>query len=46
MFNINDIVTVKPGVQDPDFGGDIGGWQGRITEINAEFKCFFVILKC
>ncbi len=35
MFKINDIITVKPGVEDPDFGGDIGGWQGRITEIDT-----------
>src|SRR5262249_269370 len=26
-------VIVKPGTQDPDTGGDISGWQGRVTEI-------------
>ncbi len=34
MLKINDIVTVKPGTEDPDFGGDLGGWHGRITEID------------
>jgi hypothetical protein len=28
-----DSVVVKPGVMDLDFDIDIGGWQGRITEI-------------
>ena len=27
---------VKPGVSDPDTDGDIGGWQGRITDIFKE----------
>ena len=36
MFKINDIVAVKPGTEDPDFGGDIGGWQGRIIEIDVD----------
>jgi hypothetical protein len=26
-----DSVVVKPGALDPDLGGNIGGWQGRIT---------------
>jgi hypothetical protein len=33
-FKIGDSVIVKPGVMDPDLGGDIGGWQGRITEVS------------
>lgn len=33
-FRVGDCVRVKDGVQDPDFGGDIGGWQGRISSID------------
>jgi hypothetical protein len=33
-FKIGDSVVVKAGVTDPDFGTDLGGWQGRITEIH------------
>ena len=29
-----DSVIVKPGTKDPDLGGDISGWQGRITEFS------------
>jgi hypothetical protein len=32
-FKIGDSVAVKSGINDPDLGGDIGGWQGRIAEI-------------
>ena len=28
-----DIVRVKSGVQDVDFGADLSGWQGRVIEI-------------
>jgi hypothetical protein len=35
-LKIGDSVVVKPGVKDPDFGGDIGGWQGRVMEIRAD----------
>ncbi len=36
-FQPGDSVIVKQGVKDPDFGTDIGGWQGRIVEDkNAE----------
>jgi len=28
-----DSVAIKPGVKDPDTGGNIGGWQGRISDI-------------
>lgn len=31
-FKVGDSVVVKPGTVDPDFGTDIGGWQGRIVE--------------
>ena len=33
-LRIGDSVVVKPGVLEPDFGMDIGGWQGRIKEID------------
>jgi hypothetical protein len=32
-LNVGDSVIVKPGTKDPDTGGDIGGWQGRISEL-------------
>lgn len=35
LFKVGDSVIVKPGTQDPDYGGDIGGWQGRVTEITS-----------
>ncbi len=30
---VGDCIAVRPGVKDPDYGRDIGGWQGRVTEI-------------
>ncbi len=33
MFKVNDSVVVKSGVQDVDFDVDIGGWQGRVEEV-------------
>lgn len=35
-FHLHDSVKVKAGTADPDFGNDIGGWQGRIKEIDPE----------
>ena len=35
-LKVGDSVIVKPNIKDPDFGIDIGGWQGRISEISAE----------
>lgn len=35
-FKVGDSVRVKPGVRDPDLGGNIGGWVGRITEIQED----------
>jgi hypothetical protein len=32
-LDVGDSVVVKPGVQDPDTAQDIGGWQGRMTDI-------------
>jgi len=34
-LKVGDCMVVKPGVKDPDCGIDIGGWQGRITEIES-----------
>jgi hypothetical protein len=35
-FKVGDSVIVKQGVLDPDLGTDIGGWQGRISEIEGQ----------
>jgi hypothetical protein len=32
-FKVGESVAVKPGVQDPDYGDDMSGWQGRVIEI-------------
>jgi hypothetical protein len=32
-----DVVRVKSGVKDVDFDIDIGGWQGRVTEVTPEY---------
>jgi hypothetical protein len=34
-LKVGNCIVVKPGVKDPDYGIDIGGWQGRITEIES-----------
>lgn len=34
-FRVGDCMRVKDGAQDPDFGTDIGGWQGRISTIDS-----------
>jgi hypothetical protein len=34
-LKVGDCIVVKPSVKDPDYGIDIGGWQGRITEIET-----------
>jgi len=35
-FEIGESVVVKPNVVDPDFGTDIGGWQGRVKELHDD----------
>jgi tetratricopeptide (TPR) repeat protein len=35
-FRIGDAVKVKEGITDPDFGTNMSGWQGRISEIDVE----------
>ena len=32
-FKPEDIVRVLPGVKDPDFGINIGGWSGKVEDI-------------
>ncbi|MCP4536714.1 MAG: hypothetical protein GY832_06165 [Chloroflexi bacterium] len=33
-FQVGDSVVVRSGTRDPDFDIEIGGWQGRISEIH------------
>jgi hypothetical protein len=35
-LKVGDSVVVKPNTQDPDFEVNIGGWQGRIAEVDEE----------
>ena len=35
-FKVGESVVVKPNVADPDFGTDIGGWQGRVKEVDDD----------
>lgn len=35
QWAIGDAVVVNPGVNDPDTGEDLSGWQGRISAIQA-----------
>jgi len=39
IFQVGDSVKVKNGTKDPDFGIDIGGWQGQVSEIDNDFIC-------
>ena len=32
-FREGDVVRVLPGVRDPDFCNNIGGWSGKVEEI-------------
>jgi hypothetical protein len=38
-FQIGDTIKVKEGTIDPDFGFEIGGWHGQITEIDDDQVC-------
>ena len=38
-FRVGDSVKVKAGTKDPDFGIDISGWQGQISEIDDNIIC-------
>lgn len=35
-LQLGDVVVVKPNVEDPDLNINIGGWQGRVSEISEE----------
>nr|VFJ45678.1 MAG: Calcium binding [Candidatus Kentron sp. FM]VFJ66862.1 MAG: Calcium binding [Candidatus Kentron sp. FM]VFK21439.1 MAG: Calcium binding [Candidatus Kentron sp. FM] len=35
-LEIGDSVLVKKNIKDPELGSDMGGWQGRISEIDDE----------
>jgi hypothetical protein len=37
-----DSVMVKPGTKDPDTGGDLSGWQGRISKVE-ELESYRVV---
>ena len=39
-FEVGDAVIVKTGVADPDFGTDIGGWQGCVKEVDGDDTVF------
>ena len=39
VFKKGNIVKVKQGVLDPDFGDDIGGWQGKISDVDGDLVC-------
>ena len=43
MFKVGDSVVVKPAISDPDFGINIGGWQGRISGMDADKRGQFFI---
>ena len=34
-LKVGDCIRVKPGVKDPNYGFDIGGWQGRVAAIET-----------
>ena len=38
-FKEGSIVKVKKGILDPDFGNDIGGWQGQVFEVDGDLVC-------
>jgi len=35
VLKVGDSVRVKTGVLDPDLSLDIGGWQGRVQEVDG-----------
>jgi hypothetical protein len=35
-YKVGDSVIVIHGINSPDYGGDISGWQGRITELMTD----------
>ena len=43
-LQLGDAVAVNPGVEDPDFGDDLTGWQGNIIEITEDDQGESVLL--
>jgi len=43
-IKVGDSVIVKPYVDDPAYGCDISGWQGRITEIMTDEKSLPIVM--
>jgi hypothetical protein len=43
-FKLGDSVRFQDGQQDEESGTDIGGWQGRITEVDAQHQMLLVEL--
>jgi hypothetical protein len=43
-FHPGDPVIVKAGVEDPDLGGNIGGWQGRVVSIEADDEHEWIVM--
>lgn len=43
-LKVGDCIRVKPGVKDPNYGFDIGGWQGRVTEIETDQSSQLMIM--
>ncbi len=43
-FKIGDSVRFKDGQKDEESGIDIGGWQGRITEVDKKQKLILIAL--
>ncbi len=39
VFKKGDIVKVRQGVRDPDFDGDICGWQGKVSGVDGDLVC-------
>ena len=35
-FQVGESIVVNAGVRDPDFGDDIGGWQGRVAAVRVK----------
>lgn len=41
-LSVGDSVRVKPGVKDEEFGLDLGGWQGRIAEVDEKNELILI----
>ena len=43
-FKLGQSVRIKDGIKDEDLDVDIGGWQGRIVELNPKVKMMLIAL--